>query len=102
VGGWSPLFPFNYVGLLDEFRVYGRAITPAEVAQLYAPDVLAGPQRPPPGLLLLRPGARPRYQRRSCQHRGCAVGNDGTVSGTPGFAPLGRLGSAYDFKNSNW
>jgi hypothetical protein len=108
VGGWSPLFPFNYVGLLDEFRVYGRAITPAEVAQLYAPEVLAGLNDrrlvyysfdQAPGSVIKDEAASPAAGATGTPASG--PGNNGTVSGTPGFAPVGRLGSAYDFKNSN-
>ncbi len=96
VGGWSPLFPFNYVGQLDEFRVYGRALTPAEVTQLYAPE-----------------GAAVVNDRRLVyfsfdQATGSVIkdesgsGNDGTVSGAPSFAPVGRLGGAFSFGGNDY
>jgi hypothetical protein len=123
VGGWSPLYPFNYVGLLDEFRLYGRALTPAEVAQLYAPEVLANLDdrrlvyfsfdqasgnviknetvagaTPGAGGPLI--GATPAATA-TAGAAADATNYDGTVTGTPGFAPLGRIGGAYEFSNSN-
>ncbi len=37
VGAWSQ-YSFSYEGLMDEFRVYNRALSPEEVAQLYHPE----------------------------------------------------------------
>jgi len=34
IGSWQP-FGFNYAGRIDDFRIYGRALDPPEVAALY-------------------------------------------------------------------
>ncbi len=115
VGGWSPLYPFNYVGLLDDFRVYGRALTPDEVADLYAPEAVTGlndrllvyfsfdqvsgntVKDEAPALASAPAVATPLLGPTPA----AVPSHDGTVSGTPGFTPLGRLGGAYDFHNGN-
>jgi len=35
IGGWEP-FGLNYAGRIDDFRVYGRALTPGELANVSA------------------------------------------------------------------
>jgi hypothetical protein len=95
VGAWMPLKPFNYSGLMDDFRIYGRALSPGEVMQLYAPELLADLNdhllayfsfdQPAVGVVKDESGA----------------GNDGVISGTPGFEPQGVLGGGYAFNGNN-
>jgi hypothetical protein len=95
VGAWSPLPPFGFVGQLDDFRVYGRALSIGEVAKLYAPDLVAG--------LSDRLLAYYSFNQLSggVIKDDSGSGNDAAVSGAPGFSSQGRLGSGYAFKNSN-
>jgi hypothetical protein len=95
VGAWMPLKPFNYVGLIDDFRIYARALSPAEVIDLYAPELAAGLND---HLLAYYSFDQPAA---SVVKDDSGNGNDGAISGTSGFEPQGRLGGAFAFNGSN-
>ncbi len=100
VGAWSPLSPFNFAGLIDDFRVYGRALSAGEVMRLYAPELVGHLNDQLLGYYSFdRPaGATVKDESGAA---GSAGSNDGTVTGAPGFEALGRLGGAWLFQNGS-
>ncbi|OVE73391.1 hypothetical protein BVX93_01780, partial [bacterium B13(2017)] len=95
VGSWSQYSGMNYVGLIDEFQIFNRAISLKEVQEL------GGFQTQEPVEKLLVYYSFDQDEQNTIQDQsGCD--NNGQIIGTPTFTPQGIIGGAYDFKHADY
>ena len=100
IGRWDHVF---FEGMIDDPRIYDRALTAADVAQLYA-DGLAAPSAAPEGEVVVAPLPAPvaaySFDSETPFADDSGQGHDGVAEGAP-LLGLGVLGNALVLDGSS-